>query len=109
MVNGPIDVLVSWVFPTVAEIWLWHRFGSTPGKMLFSAQVVDAERGEAPTTGQLVGRYFSYLVSTLPLGLGLLWVAFDPRKQARHDKLAGTVVIRTIAKDTTPLSFHPRV
>jgi uncharacterized RDD family membrane protein YckC len=30
----------------------------------------------------------------LPLGLGFLWIAFDKRKQAWHDKLAGTVVIR---------------
>jgi uncharacterized RDD family membrane protein YckC len=27
--------------------------------------------------------------------MGLLWVAFDPRKQGWHDKLAGTVVIRS--------------
>jgi len=25
---------------------------------------------------------------------GILWVAFDPRKQGWHDKLAGTVVVR---------------
>ena len=28
------------------------------------------------------------------LGLGLIWVAFDPRKQGWHDKMANTVVIR---------------
>jgi len=30
----------------------------------------------------------------LPLMLGILWVAFDPRKQGWHDKLAHTVVVR---------------
>ena len=26
--------------------------------------------------------------------LGILWVASDPREQAFHDKLAGTVMVR---------------
>ncbi len=42
---------------------------------------------------QLIGRYFAYVLSTLPLGLGFLWIAFDPKKQGWHDKLAGTAVI----------------
>ena len=39
-------------------------------------------------------RYLGYYVSAIPFGLGLLWVAFDPRKQGWHDKMAGTVVVR---------------
>ncbi|MDH4312499.1 MAG: RDD family protein, partial [Gammaproteobacteria bacterium] len=35
-----------------------------------------------------------YYVSMLPLMAGIVWVAFDPRKQGWHDKLAGTVVVR---------------
>jgi uncharacterized RDD family membrane protein YckC len=30
----------------------------------------------------------------LPLFIGLIWVAFDKKKQSWHDKLAGTVVVR---------------
>jgi uncharacterized RDD family membrane protein YckC len=30
-----------------------------------------------------------------PMCLGFLWIAFDKRKQGWHDKLAGTVVVRT--------------
>jgi len=33
-------------------------------------------------------------VSMIPLFLGMIWVAFDARKQGWHDKLAGTVVVR---------------
>jgi uncharacterized RDD family membrane protein YckC len=65
--------------------------------MAVSARVVDAVTGKAPTIGQCIGRYLGYIVSTVPLGLGLIWVAFDARKQGWHDKLAGTVVIRTRA------------
>jgi uncharacterized RDD family membrane protein YckC len=27
-------------------------------------------------------------------GIGFLWIAFDPGKQAWHDKIAGTAVVR---------------
>jgi uncharacterized RDD family membrane protein YckC len=38
-------------------------------------------------------RYAAYLASILPLMLGFLWVARDPRKQGFHDKIANTVVL----------------
>ncbi len=90
---GPVDFLLQVVFPAVAVILFWKFRGATPGKMLFSARVVDAKTLGPLTNGQAIGRYFAYFVSILPLMLGFLWVAFDKRKQGFHDKLAGTVVI----------------
>jgi len=52
----------------------------------------------------LIGRYFGYFLASIPLGLGLLWVAFDKRKQGWHDKLAGTVVIRETRPE--PVRFN---
>jgi uncharacterized RDD family membrane protein YckC len=91
---GPVDFLLSWVLPAVAVIVFWLTRQATPGKMVFGARIVDAETGSPLSTGQSIGRYFAYYVSAIPLMLGYLWVAFDPRKQGWHDKLAGTVVIR---------------
>jgi len=62
--------------------------------MAISAKIVDAKTGEQPSTAQFIGRYFAYFISVLPLCLGMVWVAFDMRKQGWHDKLAGTVVVR---------------
>ncbi len=53
-----------------------------------------AARDADQLTQQLIGRYLGYYVSIFALGVGFLWVAFDPRKQGWHDKMAGTVVIR---------------
>lgn len=105
--KGPADIVVSWVFPAAAIIVLWIYRQATPGKMAFSARIVDAATGDKPNPGQMVGRYLGYFVSTLPLGLGLLWVAFDGRKQGWHDKLAGTVVVRprTRTRSTRPAAF----
>jgi uncharacterized RDD family membrane protein YckC len=94
---GTADALISWLAPAVAVVAFWFYKQATPGKIAVSARVVDAITGKAPTIGQCIGRYLGYIVSTVPLGLGLIWVAFDARKQGWHDKLAGTVVIRTRA------------
>lgn len=93
-IKGPVGFLVEWVLPSVAVIAFWLTKQATPGKMAVSAKIVDAETGNEPSTGQLIGRYLGYFVSMLPLFLGIVWVAFDRRKQGWHDKLAGTVVIR---------------
>ncbi len=95
LVGGGADILITWIMPAVAVIVFWVAKQATPGKMLLSARIVDASTGNAPSVGQLIGRYFAYLVSLVPFGLGYLWIAFDKRKQGWHDKLAGTVVVRT--------------
>jgi uncharacterized RDD family membrane protein YckC len=99
-VAGGVDVLLTWVAPAAAVVAFWLHRQATPGKMALSMKVVDATTGETLTLGQSVGRYLGYFVSIIPLGLGLVWVAFDPKKQGWHDKLAGTVVVR--AKTRAP-------
>lgn len=86
------DLVMQIVMPAIAVILFWRFRGATPGKMLMSAKIVDAVTFGPPSTGKLVGRYFAYIVSSF-FFLGFFWIAFDPRKQAWHDKLAGTVVI----------------
>jgi uncharacterized RDD family membrane protein YckC len=79
--------------PAFAVILFWRRYGATPGKLAVFAKIVDARTGGAASTGRLVGRYFAYLISALPLFLGFAWIAIDRRKQGWHDKIAGTLVI----------------
>ncbi len=93
LVSGPLDFLLSYLFPAVATIWFWIAKQATPGKMVMQAKIVDARTGMAPSTGQYIGRYFAYIISAFPLLLGIIWVAFDEKKQGWHDKLAGTVVV----------------
>ena len=93
-IQGPVDLLISWIFPAAAVVGFWIYKSATPGKMVISAKIVDARTGKNPSRTQLIGRYFGYFVSMAPLMLGIIWVAFDKRKQGWHDKLAGTVVVR---------------
>ena len=96
LILGPADVLINWVLPSIAVIVFWQKKQATLGKMAIRARIVDARTGLAPSTRQDVIRYFGYVLSVLPLGVGYLWVAFDRRKQGFHDKLAGTLVVRDL-------------
>jgi uncharacterized RDD family membrane protein YckC len=94
-IAGPGDFIINWLLPAVAVILFWVYRQATPGKMAIGAKIVDARTGGKPSTGQLIGRYLGYYVSMFPLMLGIIWVGFDARKQGWHDKLAGTVVVRS--------------
>lgn len=106
-VNGPADFLLSSVAPAGVVLLFWLTRQATPGKMAISARIVDARTGGKPSSGQLIARYLGYFVATLPFLLGFLWVAFDPRKQGWHDKLAGTAVIRKKGGVGQPICFSP--
>lgn len=103
VVAGTADFLISWVFPFAAAIWFWRARQATPGKMALSLHVVDAKTGATMSMGQSIGRYFAYIISIIPLGLGFLWIAFDARKQGWHDKLVGSVVVRSKRKGSGPI------
>ena len=95
-VSGFWDVLLNYLLPAVAVIIFWIYKSATPGKMAFKLTIVDAETGGKPSTGQLIGRYFAYYISAIPLLLGMIWVGFDKRKQGWHDKLTGTLVVKEL-------------
>ena len=94
-IQGFSDLIISYVFPLVATILFWIYKCATPGKIALSVKIVDAKTGNNPTVRQSTIRYRGYYVSLIPWGLGFLWIAWDAKKQGWHDKMAGTVVIRS--------------
>ncbi|MBF0469773.1 MAG: RDD family protein [Gammaproteobacteria bacterium] len=90
--EGEVDLLLQ-LSIAIITIILWLRYGATPGKMLLDCHIVDAATGAPLRPAQSIVRYFGYLLSTIPLGLGFLWIIWHPKKQAFHDLLARTVVI----------------
>jgi uncharacterized RDD family membrane protein YckC len=85
--------LLSSVVSIVVVLLFWQFKQSTPGKMIFSARIVDAQTYGKPSFGKLVIRYLGYIPSTLVLFLGFIWVAFDKQKRGWHDMMAGTLVV----------------
>lgn len=90
---GGFDIFIQYIFPALITLAFWVYKSATPGKMAVRTKIVDAKTLEPASSVQLVIRYLSYYISMLALFLGFIWVAFDKRKQAWHDKLAKTLVI----------------
>ena len=74
-------------------IILWVRWGRTVGGRIVGLRLVRVD-GQPITYGTAVVRYLMLIVSIVALLLGVIWVAFDKRKQGWMDKAAGTFVIR---------------
>ena len=88
-------ILGFYIAINIAYFTYFHgTTGRTPGKMLLGLQVYCAD-GTEVSFGIAFLRAVGYLVSSLLLTipLGFIWAAFDKKKQAWHDKIAGTVVV----------------
>jgi uncharacterized RDD family membrane protein YckC len=63
------------------------------GKKLCRLAVVDAD-GQRLGVGRALLRNFVKILSSLPLNIGFLPILWNERRQAWHDKIAQTYVIR---------------
>jgi uncharacterized RDD family membrane protein YckC len=72
---------------------MWKLRGSTIGGIVFDLRVVRLDGREIDWETAIV-RALGCFLSLAVAGLGFFWIAFDDHKQAWHDKIAGTVVVR---------------
>jgi uncharacterized RDD family membrane protein YckC len=72
--------------------WAWR--GQTVGMMPFNMRVVSADTGEKIDVVRGLLRYVGLIISFVVILIGVIWVAFDARKQGWHDKIANTLVVR---------------
>lgn len=105
-VQGPADFAISYLLPAVLVVGFWSTRNATPGKTAIGAKIVDETTGKAPSFGQYIGRYLGYFVAMFPFLLGIFWVGFDRKKQGWHDKLSGTVVVRSKHRGPEPVRFE---
>lgn len=83
------------------HVWFWVHGGQTLGMKSWRVRVV-AEDGGAPTLRQALLRYLLAWVSAATLGLGFIWVLFDPQRLAWHDRLSGTRLLLTVKRGRKP-------
>jgi uncharacterized RDD family membrane protein YckC len=88
------EIFINYLLPFILTMVVWQIWSASPGKILLGIKIVDASTGENLKPLQSVIRYVGYIPSCLVFCLGLIWVAFDKKKQGWHDKIANTVVIK---------------
>ncbi len=95
--NFDVNAFYAWGVPGyllvfALIIYLEGEKGWTPGKRLLSMHVEDADQGGPIGWPRDLLRRVAFLLSALPLYLGLLWPIWDRRRQTWHDKIARAVV-----------------
>ena len=67
---------------------------ATVGKSVMSLRVTNLE-GQRLSFGHATGRFFAKIVSgMIPFAIGYIMAAFTAKKQALHDLIAGTLVLK---------------
>ncbi len=93
---GSILFLSDWfllLFAVYCAV-LWVTKGTTIGGIVFGLKIVRLDEGPVDWSVGIV-RVLGGFLSLVVAGIGFVWVAFDPEKQSWHDKIAGTIVVRT--------------
>jgi uncharacterized RDD family membrane protein YckC len=85
--------VASWLYFTLMES---GPAQATLGKQALSIKVTDMD-GKRIGFGRANGRFFAKLISyMIPLGIAFMMAGWTRRKQALHDMIASTLVIRSL-------------
>jgi len=68
--------------------------GGSIGQRATGIRIVDARTGDRVGAWRVFGRRVASYLSAIPCYLGFLWPLWDQRKQAWHDMIAKTVVVK---------------
>ena len=75
--------------------------GATPGKRIVRTRVVDQDTGGPIGYRRALVRRIVYLVGGIAFYIDWVWLLFDRRKQALHDKAARSLVVKAAAARAT--------
>ncbi len=91
---GIISAILGLVLSITYAVFYIGYCGQTPGKMALRIKVIRTGGGEVGYGRALLRETAGKFASGILFGLGYLMVAFDGQKQALHDKIADTYVIK---------------
>jgi uncharacterized RDD family membrane protein YckC len=87
-----ILTILNWLYFSLFESSGWQ---ATLGKKALGLEVTDLA-GRRISFGRATGRFFGKYISAIILFIGFMMAGFTEKKQALHDILAGTLVIRKL-------------
>lgn len=91
----PCDWLVGYGMAYLIMQMLYWKNGTSFGKSRMKLYVVNKETGKTLSMGYMVLReVIGKAVSALVLLLGFAWILIDKDKQAWHDKLVSSIVVK---------------
>ena len=91
-----VGIMIGVIYTTLL---LGSPSGQTLGMRAVGIRMIDTTTSGRVDYGRCVVRYLVAIVSGLALGLGYLWMLWDPERQTWHDKAADVFVV--------PVSAYP--
>ena len=88
-----VNIGKSFILLLIYRVALWSWKGTTVGGIICQLRVVRMDGEPIRLTDSLV-RGLSSIFSAVVVGLGWLWILWDSERQAWHDKIARTIVVR---------------
>lgn len=88
-----IGITIAFFLFSVAVyyIYFWHKFGWTPGKLILGLRVIDADTLKRLSIFACVKRLFGAAFFLI----GIWSIPFTAKHQALHDKIAGSIVVKS--------------
>ena len=77
----------------VYHVVFWTMKATTVGGIICNLRLVRTDGGAITLSDALI-RGLSSILSIITAGIGCLWIAFDTDRQAWHDRIAGTYVVK---------------
>jgi len=86
-----VSILVNWLYSALLES---GENQATIGKRALGLKVTDMN-GHRISFANASGRFFGKYISAFIIFIGYLMMLWDDKKQTLHDKMAGTLVVKS--------------
>lgn len=103
MVVAVLVILATWLY---FPLWESSVKQATPGKQALGLRVTD-ENGNRLGFWHAFGRFLGKIVSGMIFNIGYMMAGWTSRKQALHDLMAGTFVVRRQELEAWEQGEHP--
>ena len=89
--SAVFEMGIDWLYAAFLISSPWR---ATLGQAVMDLHVTDLD-GDRISFGRASARYFAQILNLFTLGFGILMQVFTARRQALHDLVTGTVVVRS--------------
>lgn len=86
--------IIQLITSIVATITFYMKFQTSPGAWILKIKLLNEKTMQSPTLGKFCKRLACFFLNAFTLGLSYMIIRFTKKRQALHDKMTGTIVVK---------------
>ena len=90
---SPANIILNISMLALMAIF-WYKYQTSLGKLLIGIKIVDAQTFGKISLWQSLVRSLSCILTVSSCMLGMIWMLFNDKRQAWHDIISGTIVVK---------------